>query len=63
MKQNCTVVIGGNIDAFGLQFGSDTWFFNGASLSISENKQMMLGWLSFNGTPAFAVTALKRAAP
>ena len=66
MKQNCTIVIGGNIvfqNDFELKFENLNWYFNGANLSISENKQMMLGWLSFNGTPAFSVTALKRAAP
>jgi hypothetical protein len=66
MKQNCTIVIGGNIvfqNDFGLKLGNVTHYFNGANLSISQNKQMMLGWLSFNGTPAFAVTALKRATP
>ena len=66
MRQNCTIVIGGNIvyqNDFELKFGSLNWYFNGANISISENKQMMLGWLSFNGMPAFAVTALNRAAP
>jgi hypothetical protein len=66
MKPNCTVVIGGDIvylNDFELKFGNSFWFFNGADLSISENKQMMLGWLSLQGTPVFAVTALKRATP
>jgi len=66
MKSNCRIVFGGPIvfqNDFALQFGNESWFFNGADLTISEDKQMMLGWLSLSGTPVFSVTALKRAAP
>lgn len=66
MKSNCRVVIGGPIvfqNDFGLQFGNNSWYFNGADLTISEDKQMMLGWLSLGGTPMSSVTALKRATP
>jgi hypothetical protein len=40
--------------------------FDNARLSISKNRQIMLGWLSFNDKPAIpavSVTALKRARP
>ena len=62
----CEVVIGGQIvfaNDFSLAFGNVSYHFNGASLSISQNKQMMLGWVSVYGAPVFSVTALKLATP
>jgi hypothetical protein len=63
---NCTAMFSGDIvftNDFGLALGNVTYFVNGAKLSISPDKQMLLGWLSVSGKPWSAVTAMKIATP
>ncbi len=63
---NCTAIFSGDIvftNDFGLVLGNVTYFVNGAKLSISPDKQMLLGWVSVAGTPWSAVTAMKIATP
>lgn len=64
---NCEVRISSSSPSFGLQWidGGDvlTRHFTNARLSISKDRQMMLGWLSNAGTPIMTVIALKRARP
>jgi hypothetical protein len=67
MKANtCEVMFSGAIvfpHDFKLTFGTFGTDANGASRTISPNKDMMLGWLSYNGRPHVAVTAIRRATP
>ncbi len=63
---NCTAIFSGDIvfpNDFGLVLGGTTFYVNGAKLSISPDKQMLLGWLSVSGKPWSAVTAMKIATP
>ena len=57
---NCEARFLGN---FSLKFDDTHHVFDDGRVSISPNKQLMLGWASYNDTPFAAVTALKRAVP
>lgn len=63
MKQkSCTARFSGQIvyvNDFGLKIAATTYFVNAAELSMSANKQMMLGWLGVNDGPWASVIAMK----
>jgi len=67
MKVNtCKAVLAGTIvygNDFDLRVGNYFHAFNGTDLTISESKEMMLGWLAVNEAPKITVTAIRRATP